>query len=189
MITTTLGEFSDGKLDELEEARNCIIYVVRDNDLILYVGISENVIERLHWHLGEGTFGWSSTSQIQRLFTDNMPAARDWQVELLTTDDCIGILEKITALQFEREPTGIYLSYWRTTQDGTTVRSRQRCTKEVMECRLIRAYRPCLNADCNPTPTPLPEKYQRPDDFSATWRKAAQLLGLDGESKTNDEPR
>jgi hypothetical protein len=182
-----MGEFSDGKLDELEEARACIIYVVRDSDLIFYVGTSENVIDRLHWHLGEGTFGWGSTSQLERLFRDNLPAARDWQVELLTTDDCVGILERITDLRFERESTGIYLPYSRTMQDGATVQWRQKCTKEILECRLIQAYRPCLNADCNPTPTPLPEKYQRPYDFSSMWRKAYKLLGMDSESETTDE--
>lgn len=186
MITTTLGEFSDGKLDELEEARDCIIYVVRDNDLIFYVGTSENAIERLHWHLGEGTFGWGSTSQLERLVRDTLPVARGWQIELLTADDCVSILESMTDLRFERTSAGYVLAHSRTATDGSSIQWRHICTREILECRLIQAYHPCLNSDCNPRPTPLPEKYRKPYDYSAMWKKASQLLGLDYESDGHD---
>jgi hypothetical protein len=179
MIITTVGELSDGTLDEVEGVYDCIIYVVRENELIFYVGESANVIERLNWHLGQGNFGWGSNSELGRFIRENLPTARDWQVELLTPEDCIFIPERMTELKFEVEPTGIYLRHARTMEEGAKFEWRQKCSRQDLECRLIRAYRPCLNSVCNSTPTPLPERYQRFDDRSTEWKRVSQLLGLD----------
>lgn len=65
------------------------LYVVRDGDVVFYVGQSQNVINRLWDHLGEGCWARvQGKSNLGRLIKFNLPASRVWQIELLTVEDC-----------------------------------------------------------------------------------------------------
>ncbi len=159
MIKATIGELLDGALDKQANVSDSIVYIVREGDLVFYIGESANVIERLWSHLGQGSFGWAGDSELGRLIKDNLPAARDWQVELLTIEDCVSVIENLTDLRFEVASTGVYLPQEPVTLDGFTFQPRIKFDRKDLECEVIRAYKPCLNTACNPTPTPLPEKY------------------------------
>jgi len=165
MVKATIGDLLDGQLDGHEDTRECIIYVVRDGDIVLYIGKAIRVIERLRSHLGSGTWGWTGTSQLGELIKANLPVARTWQIELMTGEDCLLALENCTGYKYLTGPDGIGYLLLKSTflENGMRLEERLTATNvEELECELIRAYHPCLNSACNLEPTPLPGHYQIP---------------------------
>ena len=75
MTRATVGQLLDGELDRDRETDNLIIYAVREGALVFYVGESADVIARLWSHVGQGSFGWASDSELGRLIRDNLPVA------------------------------------------------------------------------------------------------------------------
>jgi len=75
-----------GEYDSKDEVPE--LYVLKNEALVLYVGIStRNIWER--WfggfgsHLVRNYYGeWFSTSDAGRAVLENMPASKDWMVEL-----------------------------------------------------------------------------------------------------------
>jgi hypothetical protein len=106
MIKATIGNLLDGQLDGHEDTLGCVIYVVRDGDLVLYVGKAAGVIGRLWSHLGESTWGWTGISRLGRLIQANLPAARYWQIELMTGEDCLLALKEYTDYEYLVDPDG-----------------------------------------------------------------------------------
>ena len=53
-------------------------------------------------------FGWSNYSRLGQLIADNIPTANNWQIELLTIEDCVATLKTITNLQFRSIIFGIF---------------------------------------------------------------------------------
>ncbi len=107
MMTVTVGDLLDGKffdivtgeiagkdfstwVDEFNRRRQRQpeIYVVRDGDVVFYVGQSRQVETRLEAHVGRGEFGYSGPSQLGHAILVNLPEARAWTIELWTVEEC-----------------------------------------------------------------------------------------------------
>lgn len=152
MITATIGELLDGKLDDLDR-RGHRLYLVRDGETVFYIGKSRNPIDRLWQHLGLALTGgvlWSEyfMSQLGHLVKANLPEARSWQVELLTLEEC-------TPVVLERMPylAGRWESWCQKLPDSAA---------DDAEQALIELHGPCLNVMHNRRKTPLPTCYKSP---------------------------
>lgn len=131
MIHLTVGDLIDGNTDHLDTSSHHL-YVVRDGDVVFYVGRSQDVISRLLSHMGLGRRGKWSVSSLGALIKDNLPTSHNWAVTLLALSDC-GV-----------DP-GRY-SY----RDEDT---------DFAEVALIRFCKPCLNSAHNPGASALPDRY------------------------------
>jgi len=147
MITSTIGDLLDGNLD-LVDIEGHHVYMVRDGEVVFYVGKSKDPVERLLGHCGRGGWVFGGKSALGYLIEANSPEARQWQVELLTITDC--------------EPY-VKWRWWSGQRHLWTEEERRFKEKNVIadcEVALIDRYRPCLNSIDNPHPTPLPEKVE-----------------------------
>jgi hypothetical protein len=137
MMRSTIGDLLDGDLLDGDLDDHCL-YLVRDCDVVFYVGQSREPVNRLWSHLGRGWGAWSqnSPSALGVLIADNLPAARSWQVEFLTPGEVSGLAVKG------------YASDW---------------DIDKAERSLIKEHRPCLNVANNNNPSSLPERYRRTD--------------------------
>lgn len=143
MIIATVGDLLDYTLWDIAQKHAQShwpdIYVVRDNDVVFYVGQSDNPMERLLGHVGLGSWGWSGYSDLGRTIDDNLPEARSWTIELWTVQECKDALA-----------------------DETT--SCCRWDKDDAEQAMIRDRRPYLNHAYNETRRQLPDRYRKPQD-------------------------
>ncbi|MDE3090335.1 MAG: hypothetical protein KGJ80_13215, partial [Chloroflexota bacterium] len=131
MMSITVADVIQNALPESGWGSFCI-YIFRDGGLVLYVGKAEqNVIDRLEDHLG---ISYRPESQIGRLIDDNAPESHNWQIDLLTLDDC----RPIVAKHFP---------------------SAQIVDVLTIERAIILEFRPPLNRQSNPNARPLPRKY------------------------------
>ena len=89
MIKVTVGDLTDGKLDNLD-TQGHHVYTIRDGDVVFYVGQSVCPISRLWGHLGNWRKGFvfGGASELGRIIHCNLPNSRSWQIELLTVSDC-----------------------------------------------------------------------------------------------------
>lgn len=96
VYTLTIGEFIDREGYEDIPYSFCI-YVIRNKSTVFYVGQSNhNVINRLWQHIGP-PMGYTGPllrhfDDIGRFIAANYPQSRDWQIDLLTLDDCANYL-------------------------------------------------------------------------------------------------
>lgn len=138
MMTVTLAKALSGRADiSLDVFDRSAVYVVRDNDLVLYVGITRgSLCDRLLGHCGRGEFGWASgVDSLGVVIQDNHPSSMSWLVDIYTERDCVEDLRRFG-------PN--YNLHW----------------LENAEIMLIERLRPCLNVVHNRgNRTPLPEKY------------------------------
>lgn len=181
MIKTTIGHLLDGKLNEREDTVNCIIYMVRDGELIFYIGKSESdVITRLLSHLGYDPWGWGGYSTLGQIIKENLPESREWQIELMSGEDCMDVLEKRLNSKRSILPDGTpYLINEHAEPNGYKWSERIVASDvEGLECKLIAVYRPCLNSRCNSDPTPLPKKYQHAYAREPYWEKLEDMFGI-----------
>ncbi len=145
MLTITIADLFDNTLPESGWGKFCV-YIFRDNDFVLYVGKTENnIIDRLEAHLG---ITYRSQSLVGKLIEDNAPESHQWQIDLLTLDDCAPFI----ARHFP-------------TSKETDVR--------LAEQAMILEYCPPLNRESNPHARALPSAYtsQKESRIQAAFRK------------------
>ena len=150
MIQTTVGALLDDKLEDADW-RGYGLYVVRDGDIVFYIGqTSRHVITRLWEHLGLGFTGgrlWCeySMSTLGRLIKINMPESRKWQIEFPSLLDCQPLIADMDKDWFMECCTKF-----------------RRNMLDTCEQALINHHKPCFNTIYNPHPRSLPERYKHP---------------------------
>ena|SRR5258708_5464536 len=128
------------------------IYVVREDDLVFYVGLSLSPIERMIQHVYGGRNG--IISHLGHFIRDNIKYADNWQVDLLTLEECKLYIDQYGTFTDEDK-------YWNEALSRSGIRD-QYWLSEAMraaEGALIQHYCPCLNVAGNPNPNPLPSRY------------------------------
>ena len=111
-----------------------LIYVVRDGDLVFYVGQSKrDVVVRFWEHMNK-------PSHLGELIALNKPDSLAWQVEFYTLVDC---------QPFVQQQSLFAMQEW------------QHFDMDMAEQGMIAQMRPVLNRDFNANPTPLPARYER----------------------------
>jgi len=86
--------------------RRFTIYVVRDGDVVFYVGKSDDdCFARLRSHLGFEFRGHRSLSALGGLITRNLPESRMWCVNLYTNEETKKIVPKRFYEDLVRWPT------------------------------------------------------------------------------------
>jgi predicted GIY-YIG superfamily endonuclease len=130
MKTTTIAQLLN---KEVDHALGHLIYVVRDGDLVFYVGQSRrDVVERFWEHM-------QAPSRLGQLIQLNKPRSLQWQADFYTLADC---------QQFVQQKALFPLQEW------------QHFDMDMAEQAMIAQMRPVLNRDFNPQPTPLPPGYK-----------------------------
>lgn len=131
---------------EVKKSLGHLIYVVRDEALIFYVGQSRrDVITRFWEHM-------QMPSHLGQLIELNKPDSLGWAVDFYELADCA---------KFVQQKTLFALQAW------------QHFDMDMAEQALIQALRPVLNKDFNPQPTPLPTKYKGHAALSLAQPKSA----------------
>ncbi|HZQ05401.1 MAG TPA: hypothetical protein VFD70_02390 [Anaerolineae bacterium] len=163
MTTVTIQDVIDDNVKEGGETH--YVYVVRADETVLYVGKSKrSAIERLGEHLGIGgvmACGVPS-SQLGELITSNAPESHQWQVQLLTLEDCRPYVVK-------------HLS------------SVVRWDEDKAEIAVIQSLCPCLNRMYNPRPQRIPDHWRKSIDERMRDRlenPAESFIRYDAEGKT-----
>lgn len=161
MLTLTVRELICAGGSEIPEGEGYCLYLVRDGELVLYVGKSADVSGRLIRHVtGDGLtachvdperFHGYPTSDLGRLIRDHARESFGWSVDLFTGEDCAELVKRHfpEAAGYDRYDA---------------------------ERALIREHRPALNVTHNADPRPLPEKYRDSPEIEDAKRKAASLL-------------
>lgn len=135
MITTTIKEALEGSLDSISGKHK--IYIIRDQEWILYVGKSVNIARRLVQHISpKGRIG---ADEIGDLVWENRPQSLNWQVDALTLEDCLSIVVQ---------------RYPRYNVDDLP-------DEDTTEVELIAHYHPCINSISNVAPGPWPKHIKR----------------------------
>lgn len=130
MRTVTVGAILQ---KEAQNALGHLIYVVRDERLIFYVGQSRrDVVTRFWEHM-------QAPSKLGQLISLNTPASHDWSVDFYALADCAA---------FVRQKSLFALQEW------------QHFDMDMAEQALIHGLCPVLNHDFNAKPTPLPARYR-----------------------------
>jgi len=96
MITLTFSEFSNP--DNFPDDDAIELYVLRDKEKILYIGISKsNVWNRWFGNLGRmwttSSGKWNTKDQVGLHIIENFPQSNEWEIDLLTLQDCLNFLE------------------------------------------------------------------------------------------------
>lgn len=87
MFTILVEDILDGEPSHIDY-EDCRIYIIRDDDLIFYIGQSKNVIRRLQEHMGLNIGFGIKESNTGRFINANLSRSRKWQIDLLTLEDC-----------------------------------------------------------------------------------------------------
>lgn len=114
----------------------CCVYVIRDPDVVFYVGMSENdIVDRVRQHFGRGLYGrgaaFNKKDALGSLFEDNLPDSTEWLVEFRSLKEC--------ARFCNADP---------------------RSVAEAEVCMIAKLH-PALNGTLNRSPQHLPERYTR----------------------------
>lgn len=140
---------------QISQSLGHLIYVVRDEAIVFYVGQSKrDVIERFWEHL-------TKPSRLGQLIASNRPQSLAWTVQFWTLADCRPFVQQ-KRLFADQE--------W------------ERFDMDMAERALIEAFRPVLNRDFNLQPTPLPAHY-RGQQLGAT-SPTGGLFGGGGQSQS-----
>lgn len=148
------------------------VYVVRDSDVIFYVGLSNDPTFRLCQHLGIAG-KWNVTmpcellvqameqrneevialahfrsTQVGKAILDNAPESLSWSFDIYEKDDAIAVIERTPLPQ--ALPALLDMMHVNWYEQRTLV-----------ESALIEQLKPCLNVIMNERGGRLPEKYQR----------------------------
>jgi predicted GIY-YIG superfamily endonuclease len=124
MVRLTVRDFLQGKADKVAISG---IYVVRDEECVLYVGRSKDVVTRLYNHIEK----WAS-HQLGDVIRINAPQSLSWQIELMEPEECRDIVKSIGYQRYEDTELTIDI--------------------ELAEQSLIMHYHPCLNISNNVNP-------------------------------------
>ena len=131
--------FRYGGGGELEGAFG--IYIVKDEEVVLYVGKSLDPIERLESHFGLLPHR-SSGTELGMLYKDYPHEAQGWEIELYTLKECYPLVKKHFGIELQpNEPYDRSL--------------------ELAELAMIYDCKPSLNVKHNKDASPLPAKYDR----------------------------
>lgn len=87
MISVNIGDILDNKIEvDISQYK---IYIIRDNDEILYVGKAStyDISHRIRHHMGLIPHG-SGPSKTGEVINDNLPDSRLWQVDMLSLKEC-----------------------------------------------------------------------------------------------------
>ncbi len=130
MQTVTIQSILDRQIDQ---ALGHVIYVVRAETLVFYVGQSKrDVVTRFWEHKQKPT-------RLGKLFELNQPASLRWVVDFYAMADC---------RPFVKQQSLFMMQAW------------EHFDMDMAEQAMIEQLRPVLNRDFNPQPTPLPASYQ-----------------------------
>jgi hypothetical protein len=165
MYSTTVRVAIKGNISTKDIARHNI-YVVRENDVIFYIGQSINPLSRLQEHLGQ-TWRSPSPSSIGLLILENADVSSEWAYDLYALEDCKNIVKMYRESLSNNDP----VVFWKEVPH----------TSWVNECEhaMIWHFRPCLNIAANTKATPLPEKYRKEIETNPYGSKIVRLmLGL-----------
>jgi hypothetical protein len=92
MISISVGEILQGWDKVPTGAR---IYIVRDGDLVFYVGVLERpILDHLLEHFGV-VVGGPPADRLGRLMLDNAPSSNGWMVDLLSLVDSEPIVREV----------------------------------------------------------------------------------------------
>src|SRR5260370_10907538 len=155
MIVSTMQAVLDETITS-QQLQDHYLYLVRDQEVILYISQALNPVERLESHIG---LRWRrSKSPFGELFERNRPGSLEWKVELYRLADCADLLAQCIMPELPSYTLELY--YYPERQAGSITWAQQ---------ALIRHYQPCLNDRSNPNPTPLPERYKRQPGTSSIY--------------------
>lgn len=150
MYTTTM-EIIEKTEDNIPETFKHFLYLVKDGDVVLYVGRSYDPVDRLQQHLGiSGRYGNYSADDLGLVYFEEKPESLKWQVEIYTVDDCLPFVKKHIMSYITHYTEERYLS-----QEGLDG------AIDFAEQALIHEHRPCLNVIHNQNATRLPAHYKR----------------------------
>lgn len=155
MIQTTMQAILNDTITS-QQLQDHYLYLVRDEEVVFYVGQVLNPVERLESHVG---LHWRrSKSLFGKLFERYHPGSLEWRVELYRLADCADLLEQYIMPELPSYTLELYYDPARLAGSITWA-----------ERALIRHHRPCLNDRSNPNPTLLPERYKRQPGASSTY--------------------
>jgi hypothetical protein len=155
MIETTMQAILDDTITS-QQLQGHYLYLVRDEEIVLYIGQALNPVERLESHLG---LRWRrSKSLFGEVFERNRPGSLTWRVILYQLADCADLLEQYIMPELPSYTLELYYDP-----------ARLKGSMTWAEQALIRHYQPCLNDRFNPTPTLLPERYKRAPGASSIY--------------------
>jgi predicted GIY-YIG superfamily endonuclease len=93
MIRTTVNEIVYGDWDKIEHIEEPVcVYVVKDEDAVLYVGRSVDPFNRLLEHFGEGVRG--SNARIGSFYKEFKHESGSWVIEMHSMEECEKITQK-----------------------------------------------------------------------------------------------
>ena len=144
------------------------LYLISRDESILYIGQSNNPVNRLKEHLGMRR---SAESNLGLLIFCNLPVSLSWQMHFLSLIDSEPCLADYLAIMYERQaeiaksrgaslpgtflpPQEALALYHQYAVHG--LRQHKRIARDIAEKALIRRYKPCLNKAYNYMPSPLP---------------------------------
>lgn len=154
MITTILRSVLENT--STLQTKDHYLYLVGDEEVVLYIGRSWDPVHRLHQHLG---LTWRPGSRLETLFETYRTLALQWYVRLYTIGDCKELVQQYIVpklgplYSLDRYLDPVHLD----------------ASVGFAEQALIEHYHPCLNDRFNDDPTPLPERYER-DEGGLTLR-------------------
>lgn len=130
MHTTTIQTILD---KQLNHALGHLIYVVREGEMVFYVGQSKrDVVARFWEHM-------QKPSRLGELIILNKPDSLAWTVGFYSLADC---------RPFVAQKSLFAMQSW------------EHFDMDMAEQGMIAALRPFINRDFNPRPTPLPARYR-----------------------------
>ena len=116
---------------QMDHVLGHLIYVVRDGDVVFYVGQSKrDVIMRFWEHMNK-------PSRLGQLIALNRPQSMKWLVDFYTLADCQPYVKQQSLFSMQE---------W------------QHFDMDMAEQGMIAQMRPVLNKDFNVNPTPLPAR-------------------------------
>ena len=130
MQTVTVGTILEKKATN---ALGHLIYVVRDEALVFYVGQSRRDVVTRFWE------HWQAPSRLGQLINLNAPGSHQWSVDFYALADCAAYVQQKSLFALQE---------W------------QHFDMDMAEQAMIQVMRPVLNHDFNAKPTPLPGRYR-----------------------------
>lgn len=147
MLQTTIHDVVNTSWEKINpDCTTYLLYLVRDDETVFYIGQSYSPLDRLQSHMGLSWRG-EQASKLGICIQENAPDSDNWHVELYTLADAAIYVEK-----YYGRALPIY-------------------DISIAEVSMIRVHRPCLNVTHNRDPLPLPAKYThvRPNASSGQY--------------------
>jgi hypothetical protein len=155
VLTTTMQAVIKETVN-VEETRDHLLYLIRDEAIVWYIGQAIDPIQRLQTHLG---MDWRTKSQLGYAFQRHLPAALEWKVGLYTLVDCESLVKCYILPRFAPYYT-LALYYDQARLPGAVTFAEQ---------ALIEHYHPQLNVRMSTSTTPALEECTHPTNGSSTY--------------------